>query len=80
MAGCFFCQWQQKKKKKEEERRTMILANAYEKTYWVLSRMVCFGVTVKLAKKYWKPGFSRVDILLITIRIQQSIEFSQRTR
>ena len=56
------------------------LANAYEKSYWVLSRMACFGVAVKPARKYWNSAFSRADILLITIRIYQSIEFSERTR
>ena len=39
MADCLFCQWQQKK--------ITIWANAYEKSYSVLSRMVCFRVTVK---------------------------------
>ena len=61
-------------------KKIMIWANPYKKSYWVLSRMVGSEVTVKSAKKYWNPAFSRVDILLITIRIQQSIEFSERTR
>ena len=45
-------------------------------------KMVCFGVAVCeiLRVEIKKTAFSRVDVLLITIIVQQSIAFSERPK
>ena len=82
---CIFFWWQHK--------IVVIWASTNKRSYWVLSK-ICydFGVTAcemlrvevkktcKVSQKYWKSAFPRVAILLITIRIQQSIAFFEKTK